>query len=135
MEELKGRGMWGVFVLCVAIFFTDASNSSTIPTFPFFADGLGASVSVIGLLASVSGISTTLLSIPLGVLSDRVGRRGIMFLGVGCFVLGPIMFTLASDPLHLVPARAVLGIAQAATFSIGFVYVSEITPMGRRSLA
>lgn len=124
----------GVVVLCAVIFFADASSSSTIPTFPFYASSLGASVTMIGALASTSGLVWMLSSIPLGLLSDRIGRRRVMLLGMLCFVLGPLIFSLSSRPVHLVPARVILGVAMSSTFSIGFVYVSEAAPEMRRSL-
>jgi MFS family permease len=134
-DSLSRRGTWGVAVLCLAIFFTDAANSSTIPTFPFYSSGLGASVAMIGLLASASGISTMLMSIPLGHVSDRIGRKKVMLLGVACFIAGPMVYSLSTEPLHLLPAQVVLGIAKASTFSIGFVFISELAPPRRGNLA
>jgi MFS family permease len=132
---LERREMWGVAALCLAIFFTDAAHSSTIPTFPFYSSEMGASVVLIGFLASASGISTMLMSIPLGFTSDRLGRKKVMLLGLACFFLGPIVYSLAKEPLHLLPAQIILGLAKASTFSIGFVYVTELAPPDRRSLA
>ena len=123
-----------VVALCAVIFFADASSSSTIPTFPFFASSLGASITMIGVLASTSAFTWMLSSIPLGLLSDRIGRRRLMLLGMLCFVVGPVLFSFSSSPIHLIPARVVLGVAMASTFSIGFVYVSEVAPERRRNL-
>lgn len=132
---MEQRELWGVTILCLAIFFTDAAHSSTIPTFPFYSSGLGASVTLIGLLASASGVSTMLMSSPLGFLSDRIGRKKVMLLGVACFIVGPIVYSFSTEPLHLLPAQIILGLAKAATFSIGFVYISELAPLDRRSFA
>jgi MFS family permease len=64
-----------------------------------------------------------------------MGRKRIMQLGIACFTLAPLLYTLASEPLHLLPARIVMGVAMGSTFSIGFVYVTEIAPKNRRGLA
>lgn len=135
-EQSEGwRGeIGGAVILCVVIFFADASSSSTIPTFPFYATSLGASITMIGALASASGLIWMLSSVPLGLLSDRIGRRRIMLLGMLCFVVGPLIYSLSTDPLHLLPARVILGVAMASTFSIGFVYISEAAPEMRRGL-
>jgi len=132
---MEGGWKWGILALCLAIFFTDASNSSTIPLYPFYAESLGASVAMIGLVASVTSVSMMLLSIPLGYLSDRYGRKRVMFLGEVCFFAGAILYSLASEPIHLVAARFVLGAANASTFVIGFIYVSELAPLERKGLA
>jgi len=130
----EGRGLGLALALCAAIFFTDASHSATIPTFPFFASSLGASPSMIGALASVAGLSTMVSPLPFGVLSDRLGRKRVMMLGVACFVAVPLLYLASRSPVHLLPARALLGVARASTFSIGFLFVSEVAPQSRRSL-
>jgi MFS family permease len=76
-----------------------------------------------------------LLAIPLGFASDRIGRKRVMLLGVTCFAVAPVLYSLSSEPFHLILARAVLGIAKASTFSIGFVYISEISPQGRKGIS
>jgi MFS family permease len=124
----EGRGLGLALALCAAIFFTDASHSATIPTFPFFASSLGASPSMIGALASVAGLSTMVSALPFGVLSDRLGRKRVMMLGVACFVAVPLLYLASRSPVHLLPARALLGVARASTFSIGFLFVSEVAP-------
>ena len=136
MSEDSGNGsLRGVIALCITIFFIDAANASSIPLYPFFARSLGASVALIGALASSTGLTMVLCSIPLGSLSDRLGRKRIMQLGIACFIMAPLIYTFASDPLHLLPARIIWGVAMGSTFSIGFVYATEIAPKNRRGLA
>jgi len=125
-------GIGGGLALCAVIFFADASHSSAIPIFPFYASSLGATIMTIGALASASGLSRLVSSIPLGSFSDRTGRRRVMLLGMLCFVLAPLIYNYSSSPLHLFPARVILGFGMASTFSIGFVYVSEVAPIRRR---
>jgi DHA1 family multidrug resistance protein-like MFS transporter len=127
-------GVGDVLALCAVIFFADASHSAVIPIFPFYASSLGATIMTIGALASASGFSRMACSIPLGLLSDRMGRKRVMLLGMLCFVLAPVIYSASSSPIHLFPARVILGFGMASTFSIGFVYVSEVAPFGRRSL-
>ncbi len=134
-DDSGNQSLRGVIALCVTIFFIDAANASAIPLYPFFARSLGASVALIGALVSSTGLTTVLLSIPLGSLSDRLGRKRIMQFGIVCAILAPLLYTFASEPLHLLPARIVLGVATGSTFSIGFVYATEIAPKNRRGLA
>jgi MFS family permease len=134
-EDSGNESLRGVIALCVTIFFIDAANASAIPLYPFFARSLGASVALIGALASSTGLTTVLLSIPLGSMSDRLGRKRIMQVGITCAILAPLLYTSASEPLHLLPARIILGVAMGSTFTMGFVYVTEIAPKGQRGLA
>jgi MFS family permease len=136
MSGDSGNGsLRGVLALCVTIFFIDATGASTIPLYPFFAKSLGASVALIGAIASSTGLTTVLLSIPLGSMSDRLGRKKVMLFGIACSALTPLLYSLATEPLHLLPARVVQGVAMGSTFNIGFVYVTEIAPPGRRGIA
>jgi predicted MFS family arabinose efflux permease len=102
-EESDNESLRGVSALCITIFFLDAANASAIPLYPFFARSLGASVALIGALASSTGLTTVLLSIPLGSLSDRLGRKKIMQFGIACAIIAPILYTFASAPFHLLP--------------------------------
>ncbi|MGD0802566.1 MAG: MFS transporter [Candidatus Bathyarchaeia archaeon] len=128
------RSFWGVVVVCVAIFFADASHSVVIPIFPAFAEGLGANLEMIGIYGSAVGVAMVLLSIPIGSISDRIGRRGVMMLGYVLFITVPLLYTISREPIHLLGARLLLGIAQGSTFSIGFIWVSEAAPKKQRAL-
>ena len=129
------KGFMRIAPFCLAISFADASWSATIPIFPGYAESLGASLITIGFLGSVMSISTLLTSIPLGSISDRTGRKSIMLVGMACFIVTPLLYTLSSSPVHLLLARVLLGVAVGSTFSIGFVYITELAGSNVKSLA
>jgi len=112
-------------LICVAIFFADASHSLVIPIFPAFAQGHGASLTMIGLYGSAIGVAMTLLSIPIGSISDRLGRKAVLSIGFALFTVVPLIYIVASTTLHLLVARLVLGVAMGSTFGLGFVWVTE----------
>jgi MFS family permease len=128
------RSFWIAVTVCLAIFFADASHSVIIPIFPAFAEALGANLAMIGVYGSAVGIAMVLLSVPIGGISDKVGRKGVMIMGYLLFILVPMLYFLSREPLHLLIARLLLGIAQGSTFSIGFVWISESTPTRTRNL-
>jgi DHA1 family multidrug resistance protein-like MFS transporter len=131
---MERRSFWGAVVVCLAIFFADASHSVVIPIFPAFAEGLGANLAMIGVYGSAVGVAMVLLSVPIGSISDRIGRRGVMILGYALFITVPLLYTVSREPIHLLGARLLLGVAQGSTFSIGFIWVSEAAPTKRRAL-
>jgi MFS family permease len=134
LDAAERRGLRGALLVCLVIFFADASHSMPIPIFPSFAQGLGASLPMIGVFAAASSLAMIFLSVPIGSLSDRIGRRGVMMMGYALMVVVPIMYTFSTAAEHLLPARLLLGVAMGSTFSIGFVYVSELAPASRRNL-
>jgi MFS family permease len=124
-----------VALVSVAIFLMDASHSTVIPIFPGFARGLGASLSMLGSYDSVAAVFMLLLSIPLGRLSDRIGRKRMILPGMLLFALVPLTYLLASSPLHLYPVRLGLSLGIGLIFGNGFLLMSEVAEPEFRNTA
>jgi MFS family permease len=124
-----------VVLLSLAIFFTDASHSTVIPIFPGYAKGVGASLSMLGSYGSVAAMAMLLLSLPLGRLSDRYGRRRMMVPGLILFVVVPLSYMVAQSPYHLYPIRIALGLGVGLIFGNGFLLMSEVAEEGFRNVA
>ena len=85
-----------------------AAFSATIvrnPVLPLFTASLGVDDATLGLIASVSAATGVLVGFPAGVLSDMVGRRRVMLLGILLFAVTPCIprspaKTVASLPLQ-----------------------------------
>ncbi len=122
-------------MLSLAIFFTDASHSAVIPIFPGYARGVGASLSMLGSYGSVAAIAMLVLSLPLGRLSDRYGRRRMMVPGLILFVVVPLSYMVATSPYHLYPIRVALGIGVGLIFGNGFLLMSEVAEDDFRNVA
>jgi MFS family permease len=116
-----------IILLTFAIFFADASHSTIIPVFPGYARQLGASLTILGTYGSAAAITMLIFSLPLGRLSDKHGRKRMMTLGLILFIIVPLCYVLAKDPIHLYPIRIVLGIGVGTIFGNGFLLMSEIS--------
>jgi MFS family permease len=121
--------------LSLAVFLSDVSNSVVIPIFPWYAQSLGASLSMIGSFSSVAGLTMLFFAIPLGQLSDKFGRRTIMIPGLVMYILVPIAYTVVTSPFHFYPIRVVFRIAGSMFFANGFLLMSEITKSEERPFA
>ncbi len=124
-----------VALLSLAIFFTDASHSAVIPIFPGYAQSVGASLTMLGSYGSVAAIAMLVLSLPLGRLSDRYGRRRMMVPGLILFIAVPLSYMAARSPYHLYPIRVALGIGIGLIFGNGFLLMSEVAEEGFRNVA
>jgi MFS transporter, DHA1 family, multidrug resistance protein len=124
-----------LILIGLAIFFADASHSTVIPIFPGFAQTIGASLTMLGSYGSVSALAMLILSLPLGRLSDKFGRKRLMIPGLILFIAVPLSYLLASNPLHLYPIRILLGLGMGLVFSNGFLLMTELSSLELRNLA
>ena len=115
-----------VLVLVVLVIFMDMMvYGLLIPVFPEYAPRLGADESVIGIIFGVYAAMLLLFSIPMGALSDRVGRRPLIVAGMLLLALATALFGFSATITHLLIARAVQGISAAATWSAGLALIAE----------
>ncbi len=119
----------------MVIFFADTSQCVVLPIFPNYAQSLGASLSMLGSYGSVAGVITLLLSIPIGRLSDKYGRKRVMLPGFLLFILVPLAYVFTSNPFYLYPIRVALSIGTGMIYSNGFLLISEIAESKFRNTA
>ncbi|MCX6699283.1 MAG: MFS transporter [Methanomicrobiales archaeon] len=93
-----------------AIFSTTISKS---PVLPLFAQALGSGNATLGMISAVSPFAGILFSFPVGVLSDKFGRRRLLIVSGAVFVIAPLLYLLISDPLMLIPVRFFHGLGTA----------------------
>jgi len=84
-----------------------------LPVFSLYAHGLkGVTPTMIGLAMGVYGLTQAILQIPFGMLSDRIGRKPIITIGLIIFVLGSVvaaMATHANNMTGIIIGRALQG--------------------------
>ncbi|HEX7817524.1 MFS transporter [Dyella sp.] len=86
-----------------------------MPVFSLYAQHLpGATPLLIGLALGVYGLGQVLLQIPLGMLSDRIGRKPAITLGLLLFAVGGFVAAFASSLVGIVIGRALQGMGAVA---------------------
>lgn len=81
-----------------------------LPVFALFAEGLpGATPFLTGLAVGIYGLTQAVLQIPFGLLSDRIGRKPVIFAGLLLFALGSVIAALADDIGQVILGRAIQG--------------------------
>lgn len=135
---------WGLGKVCVpadvgalslVILIADVLAGIVVPTFSLHAQSLGVGLGLLGALNALTGIVQLCASVPLGILSDRVGRPILIVAGMACFGLGFLCFALAQGLPLLILGRLFFGLAPVATFQIGTAQLGDITTPGQRSFA
>ncbi len=95
------------------------------PLLPVFAAGLGAGDALLGLIVSVSTFTGLVLKPPIGILSDRWGRRWWLLAGTAVFAGAPFLYQYVQTPEQLFLLRVVHGLATAIYGPVTVAYVAE----------
>ncbi len=86
-----------------------------LPVFMLYADVLpGATPFLMGLALGIYGLTQALLQIPFGMISDRVGRRPLIALGLLLLIVGSIVAALAESVYGIILGRALQGAGAVA---------------------
>jgi NNP family nitrate/nitrite transporter-like MFS transporter len=104
------------------------------PIAPDIQDEIGLSDTELSIMVSIPVVLGSLLRIPLGLLTDRVGGR-VVFMAMLAYSAGAaILVGFASSYGALLGAGFLLG-AAGASFAVGVPYVAEWYPPGRQGFA
>ena len=97
-----------------------------MPVFSLYAKTMpGSTGFMIGLALGVYGIGQVLLQIPLGLLSDRVGRKPAITLGLLLFALGGLIAAMSHTLTGIAIGRAVQGMGAVA--GAGIALAADLT--------
>ena len=100
-----------------------------VPILAPFVEHQGGTLKVVGLVVSAYGLAQLLLRLPLGVASDRAGRRKpFLALGFLVSVAACLGFILAPGPWFMVGARFIAGISACAWVAFTVLFVSYFPP-------
>jgi multidrug resistance protein len=117
-----------VVLACItAATFTDlVAYSVSVPILPDLAARFDASPTMIGLLFASFGLSLLMCSVPMGAISDRIGRKGPMIFGLALLAISTIAFAYAQSLPMLFAARLVQGAADGMTWIVGFAMIADL---------
>src|SRR5262245_17163846 len=117
------RSMFRARAVAVALVtlatFTDiVAYSIAVPVLPDLSGRLGASPTLIGLLFASFGVTVLAVSVPMGAVSDRIGRKPPLVLGMLALAASTLIFAFAERLPALFGARLTQGAADAVTWVV-----------------
>ena len=114
-------------ILFLTMFIVMVGFGVIMPILPFYAESMGASATDLGLLLASYSMVQFFLSPIWGRISDRVGRKPVILLGLIGFGISFLLFGFATRLWMLFAARLLGGLLSAATLPTVMAYVADTT--------
>ncbi|MCI0439920.1 MAG: MFS transporter [Chloroflexi bacterium] len=99
----------------MGLFTSVADNGGTIVALPTISDHFGADLPTVQWVVIGYALTISALLLPMGRLSDIIGRKRIYLLGFSIFVAGAVLAGSSSSITMLILSRVVMGIGSAMT--------------------
>jgi MFS transporter, DHA1 family, multidrug resistance protein len=113
--------------LCTVGFFARLSYAlARSPVLPLFALYLGAGPEAIGFAVGISTVTGIFFKLPAGALSDVIGRKRTMLMGLVVFAVMPFTYLLVTDYTILIVIRFVHGLATAIYGPVSMAVVADV---------
>jgi DHA1 family solute carrier family 18 vesicular amine transporter 1/2 len=125
MTGLRSSRAVAVALVTFATFTDLVAYSVAVPVLPDLSRRLGASPTMIGLLFASFGVTLLTVSLPMGAVSDRIGRKAPMVGGLVALAAATLLFAFATSLPWLFAARLVQGAADAVTWVVGFALIAD----------
>ena len=131
MKNLNYR----ISLFCVVTSLYWFSMYTYVPNLSTYAESLGATYKMVGLILGSYGFTQMLLRIPLGIFSDRINKRKIFInLGILTSFISALGMGMLKSPVFLLIFRGLSGVA-AATWVTFTVLFSSYFPENETSSA
>ena len=124
------------FALALFAFFV-AMLGTTLPTplYPLFEERYGFGPLLVTVIFAIYAFGVVAGLILFGNLSDRIGRKPVLLLGLGLSATSALLFLLAGSLVPIYVARVVSGLSAGIFTGTATAYVIDLAPGGRRRLA
>jgi multidrug resistance protein len=120
-----------LFVLMLVAFVDMMGLMMIWPLLPLYADNLGATPTIVGLLAASFPVAQLVSSPVWGYVSDRYGRRPALLVGLGASALAYIVFGFAHSVWLLFVSRFVQGLGGGTTGVVQAYVADSMLPRER----
>lgn len=118
-------------ILEVSVFVSMLGVGIIVPFLPLYARDMGASGLMMGLIFSGFAASRVVVMPYVGILSDRLGRKPFIMLGLFGFSLVAVSMVLVETPWQLFASRMGQGVFAAMVLPVAMALVADVTPAGQ----
>jgi DHA1 family multidrug resistance protein-like MFS transporter len=126
-QDMQTSNRKNLLILAFALIVVTLGFGVVMPIVPFYMENLGAGGTELGLLVASYAVMRLIFGPIWGSISDRVGRKPIMMIGVFGYGITMVLFGLATKLWMLFAARILAGILSSATSPTTMAYISDST--------
>jgi MFS family permease len=124
-----------LLAISLAVFAAYVGTGMVVPVRVLYAQQQGASLAIIGAMATSFLVSNFLFQYPLGWLADRWGRKRIMLLGLVGQAVVSLLYLGVADPAWFVGLRLIEGIFAATMLPPAKALIADTIPPDQRGAA
>lgn len=117
-----------LLICCLASFACYCGSYMRIPVVPLYARLLGANTVEIGVINSTFLLVAGAFSLPLGLVSDRVGRKLLILCGLLLIGASSLMLSLATSARQIVWIYLLFGLGVASFGPTMMSFVADFSP-------
>ena len=122
--------------LCLAAFIISVDVTIVNVALPTLVARLGASTTQLQWIVDAYSLVFAALVLAAGSLSDRLGRKGVLLIGLAVFAVGSLTGAFSGTIAELIASRAFMGLGAALMFpSTLSLLVNVFTERGERAMA
>ena len=136
MQNLTQTEFRSIFSLAAILAFRMLGLFMILPVFAVYAHHLtGTTPTLIGLALGIYGLTQALLQIPLGILSDKIGRKPVIVIGLLIFAIGSVVAALSTSINGIIIGRALQGAGAIGSTIIAFIADLSLPQHRTRAMA
>jgi MFS family permease len=117
----------------IFIFVISLGEGIIIPIIPLYADQLGASYSQLGFLITGYSLGFAGLTLLSGRLSDNIGRKKIILIGIVINLIAALGYMLAATVEQVLMARILEGMSRGMIWPLTTAIIADNTQLGNRN--
>lgn len=120
------RRWWALGALVASMLVLGFDMTILNVALPTMAGELGATTGQQQWMADAYVVVFAALMLPAGLLGDRFGRRRMLITGLGVFLVGSLIGTLADDVPTVIAARSVMGVGGALVMPLALAVLPSL---------
>lgn len=125
-------GLWIIYAIVFVSFF---DYQSSLPIIAPYAQSLGASVALVGIIVGTYSALNLIGNLGVGYWIDRAGRKLPLIIGLIVVGIALMFYPLVRDPYALLALRAMHGLGAALVSPASLAYIGDVAKASSRGRA